>query len=278
MDWKRAKTILILLLVLVNLFLLGNLLYTRYEADHAQKAFAEDVASTLSKQGVYIDADQIPRETPRRTALFIQRDELQEQTIAQTLTAGTAGMDTQRGLVTAFGPQGAVSWRMGGILEAVVTLPQNAQHSAASAQERSEKLMEACGLDPDSLVMQSTGDTTRIYQCYNGYRVFNSGLTASWTDVSCSLTGRLYTGTALANESGTEMSPGSVLLYYAAMVQRGEIPAGEILDMECGYVGQTLPASGIKLIPAWRIVTGYGAYDLDAVTGTLLQTEPESSR
>ncbi len=61
MNWGRAKTILIVMFMIVNLFLLLVLMRTRANVSHIAKETIEQTVAFATKSGIEISAEQIPR-------------------------------------------------------------------------------------------------------------------------------------------------------------------------------------------------------------------------
>ena len=63
-----------MMLVLINLFLLGNLGYLSYRQSAAERQTVEELCAYLQENGVSLDPALVPRKNPGRSVLVLTRD------------------------------------------------------------------------------------------------------------------------------------------------------------------------------------------------------------
>ncbi|MBQ3879344.1 MAG: hypothetical protein II727_03500, partial [Oscillospiraceae bacterium] len=115
MDWNRAKNIIIALLFALNLFLLGNYLYTRYtQADSAQTQ--AELGTYLASRGVKLSCT-LPQKAQIGRRLMIAENTDKQAQRALPLILGEDAHEENGETVSSIG---RLSW-VGGMLEGSLT-------------------------------------------------------------------------------------------------------------------------------------------------------------
>ncbi|HML35835.1 MAG TPA: two-component system regulatory protein YycI [Bacillota bacterium] len=84
MDWTKAKTILIVALIITNLVLIGTYVYqnTRFNTD--EKEMQDVTVKLLAEKNIFIETD-IPKERPKMSKLTVKYDKMNEDVIKEQL-------------------------------------------------------------------------------------------------------------------------------------------------------------------------------------------------
>ncbi|NMA08178.1 MAG: hypothetical protein GX929_03555 [Clostridiales bacterium] len=255
MDWSRAKNIIIGMLLLVNVFLLGMYGYLRYTEDRIWNESVAGAAAYLERQGIALDTSLIPRESLRRGLRVIVRDRAAESAAAHALlgdaeVTGSGGNDRYRSAV------GSLSWLSGGTVEAQL---------AASVLDGEGSVQEMLG---HAGISAAVFDTDSLTQQIDGLPVFNCTLTLTRDASSCALQGRYCFGTPQAVDTGVEMELPGLLIAYASAMRSFAIE--RITALDPGWVVQTLPGIGVRLIPVWRITASDTVTYINALDGSVV--------
>ena len=84
MDWTKAKTILIVALIVTNIVLIATYLYQNNGFESDDQEMQEVTIKLLESKGIYVETD-IPEEHPRMPKLTVQFDKMKEDVINEQL-------------------------------------------------------------------------------------------------------------------------------------------------------------------------------------------------
>ncbi|MDD6877595.1 MAG: hypothetical protein PUD44_07415 [Clostridiaceae bacterium] len=258
MDWSRAKNIVIGMLVLVNLFLLATLGYLKYTEASNFRESVNGTVRVLKSRGIEVDESLIVKLRDDRRLCVVVRSRETEADVAaaflgETELSGSGGSDRYRS------GSGTLSWLPGGIFSA------SFRADAASLREKLASLPLS-----DTASVSSDGGT--LCQYIDGYPVFNCTVGYAFgTDGSCTLSGRVCLGEPQPASDAEPMGLCGVLIDYASIVSGLAIERIDAIDP--GWVAQTLPGAGVRLVPVWRI-TGSGVVTyVNALDGSAVLAE-----
>ena len=91
MDWSKAKTVLIIGLLITNLILGGAYISQRRSLETDGESFSANTAVYLERSGVVLGVP-LPKETPRLPVLFVRLQDLSEEG-GQSASSGSADAD-----------------------------------------------------------------------------------------------------------------------------------------------------------------------------------------
>ena len=274
MERSQVKTIAIIALALINLFLISLIVVdfvleasdTRYEI-----ALAVEV---LAMEGIFVNPYEI-NINRNISAMVTARDMDAELRLAQTLLGEVEIID--QGLIFRYeNPiSGVAQFYSAGDFEVVFNgafLPTPAGGERAVA----ERLLSDMGIETSGLIRSiavrpgAAGD--RIITATGAYRgasIFNNNIEFIFEgNYLRAVRGRYVSGFEPV-ENGRQISNiGTVLLGFLASVRNGEITDKNILSIEPGFQFRPAGAIGEGIIsPAWLITTETGRYIADCETG-----------
>ena len=240
MDWNRAKNIIIALLFALNLFLLGNYLYTRYtQADSAQTQ--AELGTYLASRGVKLSC-----------------------TLPQKAQIGRRLMNEENGETVS--SIGRLSW-VGGMLEGSLTpAPEEGDEleailaRLASAGITTQQVQRSAAA---AVLTGQYGDPAE--PVYNMRLSIELGEDGAWL-----LSGRWYLGAPTAAGEDSERDIAGLLVSFTDRLLTQGAALGEISAIEQGWVMSTLTNVGTQLTPAFRITTDAGIYFISALDGQAL--------
>lgn len=253
MEWSKAKSLLILLMLAVNIFL-GVNIYTQIQAGQVQEVnMTKDACALLEKRGIEVSEDSLLDLPVRMQSWTWVRDTAAEQQAAERLL-GTCTAESPGGGIYAYaGSGGTVIFRSGGYVEL-----QPAKGETA--------------LDPAALLAPQ-GENTRLMMesSDGGYLLKLDGYAVSGALVSEGEDGA-WSGTwifAAVREAGDEsLSRAKLILSAAQLLENYGLRSIE--RIECVYVLSALQNGDIRLVPIWQIESGETILRLNTLTGAEL--------
>ena len=258
MDWNRAKNVIICMLLLVNLFLLGMIGYLRLQETRSFRESVEGTVRVLASRGIGVDESLITGKKDERRLCIIERDRTREAAVAQNLL-GISEVSASGGNDRYKGEWGTAAWLSGGNFDAGFT---------ANAAQFEQALRDSGIALPEGWTAGATGE---IGQYIDGLPIFNCGLRYVIGGSTCTVSGRYCLGKPQPVDDRAPMGECSVLISYASIVSGLAIERIDAMDP--GWVVQTLPGIGVRLIPVWRITSPGLVTYVNAVDGSAVLVE-----
>lgn len=259
MDGKRIKTLVIIILAVVNLFFAGIIVSERAESRGMEARERGELVSVFAQSGIELDPDLIPEpRTVKRCT--VARDSAGERSFVAALIGDAEPVEQGGGIVSYENERGWARLRSGGETEAVIYDKSALSASTKAVEYTAELLAGTEFVLSDGVLMARYGDTD----------VCNCILTATAADEGVRIEGRRLTGAPV--EDGTESSVSAYTALIAFLRHISE--DGSVVRQICG-VGQCClyqySASGGTLEPAWRIDTDGGTVYVSAADARILE-------
>ena len=259
MDWNKAKNLIIFLLVLVNVFLLGNMAYLAYKKEAASRTAVTELTAYLASRGITLDEDTVPRENPGRTVLVLEYEEKLTAAAARVLLEDSALSAGENGVYS--NGAGEISLKPGGYVEARLAGEMDAKEFL--------RLLAKSGIN-----LRDTGetaDTIQFQAVFEELPVFNCTVTAGREEQGWNLSGRICMGNALRTDSGAERDIEGLLVGVTQrLALRGTT---QIYQIEAGWVAGSISNVGLRLTPVYKLTADSDDFYINAVDGTLLSVE-----
>lgn len=270
MEWRGVKTIIILLLLLVNGFLLALVWGRRIEAAAYDRTALTQAVQVLSASGIEVDADALAPADSLDT-LSIERDTAREDKLVSILLGETVTGDNRGGGLYLYrGESGEVSFRTGGEISA--TLNDDVRWYTVDPAVHAEELLREMGLEAELTAQTEEGDETTVTyrQLWEGVPLFSCTVAFTYRDGQLrSISGTLLVSDTVTRETGTTLTqPSTLLRFMDGILERGDV-CSEILSMETGYRSSQSSSGVTRLSPIWLISSNTADYYLDATTGAL---------
>lgn len=271
MEWPRMKTIIIVILLMMNGFLLVLVGMRRSELRRYEQSALNGTLQVLAEKGIQMSEDQMPT-SPGRQPCSTQRDVAAETAmVAALLGESVEGVNRGGGLYTYRTDRGQVSLRSGGEITAVLAddprwrTDDPAAHSAHLLREMGVELTPG-----ESTVVEGSGQITYGRQLLGGTPVFSCHITFSYTDgLLTGLSGSLLAVSAITESAGELLSLPTVLMRFLDSVLSSGDVCSAILSVEPGYLTVPSFTATVELTPVWRIATNTGYYYVDGITGEM---------
>lgn len=268
METHRLKTITIVILLLLNLFLLALLLNFRLQQVRTGARLEEELFRLYEASEMSIDED-VPLDGAPLPSLSLTRDLELEAAIARMILGEEAveGVHEGGGIYTYTGEAGTIQFRSTGAFDFVSDRRQTADPGAFFLS-----FCDTFGYTP--LQQREEGGAYSAARVVGGHPVYN-----------CTVTFRFGEGGSLLSAAGSCLSEkGSAQLDAAtfstadALVKflsyRGESGAicNRILSVSPVYALHTSASSDSQLAAQWRITTDTYQYYVDCSTGGIVRS------
>lgn len=265
MAWSKIKTIIIVILLLLNAFLLV-LIGSRQAASRRYEATAlSQTVQVLSDNGIAVDESVLPR-SMELGALAVTRDEVAEAAAARRLLGEDAVLSSTAGLNMYTAGSGSVSFRGSGDFSAALQL---SAEGYASPADHAAALMGELGAGVWSI--SAEGETVTVVQTVNGAPAFNVRLTLVYEgSVLTSMEGKLLLGAAAADaEQGAAITVPTALVSFLGYIVDSGAVCRSIQGMTAGYLTAAALTDPVRLTPTWLVETDTASYYVDASTGNV---------
>lgn len=270
MEWRRVKTIIIVILLLVNGFLLVLVGARRGEERRYEQSALDRTLQVLAENGIQVTGDEILSADPRQPASVERSVQAETRAVSALLGESVEGANRGGGLYIYRTDRGQVSFRSGGELSTVLEddpwwhTDDPLAHAAALVSGMKLKLELT-----DARVSGGSGQV--VYrQSLDGAPVFSCRLVFTYEDGRlCEVSGSLLAVDGVTAESGQLLSLPTVLLRFLDdVLDTGDVVSA-ILAVEPGYLTTQSFTGTVRLTPVWRISTNTADYYVDGVTGEL---------
>jgi len=270
MEWSKIKTVILLMLVGTNVFLLllvglrigrGAL----YEDETRQAA-----VQVLERSGIEFGPAQVPKDIQLPT-VTIARDRDSEYTVAQQLLGDVTQTGESEVRPAYSSAAGTAEFSMNGSFTVSFTQDLWRCQEGESLDDASQSCLKQIGFSGilEESVHLGTSSNLTYSQLWEESPIFSCQVTLFWEDnVLTGLEGSRLAGEVTASSTQTLLSTPTILMRFLASVSEGGSVCSRIESMSPGYLTGGSGRS-VQLTPVWRILTDTGAYYVDAVTGAV---------
>ncbi len=270
MNSSRLKTLVIIILLLINTVFLGLYLMDRYSSDSMQSDAKKKLVRVLAEQGITLDEKIIPGACPKERFALI-RDTDREKELAETIL-GPVNTEEKGGSIYLYeNNNGFARFAGNGEFEIIInSFPMDDK----SAAELSENLLDKMGISAERIIddsLSAENAQTVSYTClYMDSRIFNGLLAFTFTsDGKAEIAGKSVLGTVAPLNNTDVMNPATALISFVNEINANNIECGEITGIESGY-HMVASTAGNTLEPVWQIRTDGAECYLDLGSGKLV--------
>lgn len=273
MQWDKVKNVLIVILLAVNLFLLGNFGIKLWQNRQRGEELEANLRTLTQEYGRELDdAFRLPQDKVLPT-LSLDRSRVDEELVAQAMLGEQAERTEQEdGTVLLQSDSGRIEWRADGTVQAEYKTGQTAPADEAAALRTARQLFADWGLQAEDESLHADGLTVTMTGTVAGQPVHNRVLTLHFdADGGVTLTGLWSFGTpyTTVRGSGVSCNAADALLEFAARAQDVQ----EIISMTVGYRMEVDSNRRLQLTPTWKIATDSGEYLVDCAKKTIIDQE-----
>ncbi len=268
MKTSKLKTLIIIILVIVNGFLLSvaipRLTAERYQMQQEKRILVR----LLRESGIQADVDAIPDEAKLKS-LAAGRDGAVEARVVRALLGETAFVDRGGGIYSYESAAGEAEFREFGDFSVELT----SGSKKYSTPDTAKKLFKDLGFEALNIrgFTEDGAEFAAAEQATDGAALFNCTVKARYDESGL----RSVSGTwiTLVEPSSREELPAmgvaSALVSFLDSSETLGIVCGEITDAEAGYIlSRSSPVA--QLSPVWMIKADTGTYYVSAITGEIL--------
>ncbi len=272
MQWDKVKNVLIVILLVVDLFLLGNFGVRVLNANRREGALEDDIKSLVSGYGLTFSSSFGLPEDKTLITLTLDRDRVAEEEMAEVMLGGGVSRTEQDdGSVRFESTNGAVEWTAEGEVHGAckITGPPTTE---SYAKREAKRLVEAWGLSAENEEYVSEGLAVTVTGTVAHQSVYNRRILLTFeNDGTLTVSGKWSFGTpyAAARENAVNCAAADALLSFASEVGK----AGDVLSMEAGYRMEADSSRRLQLTPTWKIVTSEHEYLVDCAKKTVIAPE-----
>jgi hypothetical protein len=270
MNSSKLKTLVILMLLLVNGSFLGLWLADKYQSGRIEENTEQGLIRVLAQQGIDMDEEAIPEESPRRR-FVLTRDTAKERELAERLLGQVAVEEMGGGFYQYVSDKGTARFTGNGRFEIFLKPDSQAERTADALMEELLAKLDITAVTPNGETEHANDPNTAGRIClYDDSRIFNNRLTVTLlSDNTAEIVGTGVIGSVAYLNDAEALSPVTALISLAGEIRENEISCGTLLRVEAGFQ-MLVTASGTTLEPVWRIETDSGDLYLDCVTGKLV--------
>ena len=267
MQWSKLKTIILLMLVGVNLFLLALVGLRAGQGAYYEDETRQTTIQVLERGGITFVPEELPEDISL-PVLALTRNRESEKNVAQALL-GTVTQTSESGVRPSYtGPKGTAEFSMNGAFIVTFTDGSWQRQPGQSVSDASRNCLEQIGFQAMEEEVLTQGDTTWATYCqvWEDAPVFSCQVTLTWEGESLvRMEGSRLDGTSTPSAQSLLSTPTVLMRFLAGVSQNGYV-CSQITDMEPGYLTSGSSRS-VQLTPVWRIDTDTGSYYVDAVSG-----------
>ncbi|MFC4077263.1 two-component system regulatory protein YycI [Salinithrix halophila] len=250
MDWSKAKTILILAFLALNLFLVYQLLQARTEQNRdGQTSNTREELNQLAEERQIILKAKVPEETSQPQVNYLQVRPIKFHEPWKLNPDGT--------WTRAFNP------------------PVTASGDRKKILSRYVDKVDRYVLQPD----ESTRERQVYYQQWDKRPLFDGRLVAEWKGRDRLAAIHQSRFKVTSQKSSTERVGVTATTALMSLIEKELISKGDtVLDIRLGYHGQSYDGNVRVLSPVWRIRTKHQTFYVNAFNGGIESSKSENQR
>lgn len=267
MNWSRAKTILIILFLCTDLFLLGMYFTSRYSSSRISPRIIEDTVTVLKNNNITINPEIIPDKIQtvpyaEATNVISDYESFAKSVLGDNITQIKFGYENNTGKITFNGDSFEYTKNVGFGLDTAYVNDEQGAKDVASAE------LSRLGFDLSSASVNASktenGFSVYFKNSVNSLPIFVSEVTANLSDKGITSISGIWFNKASGKGEDTELKKvTSALIDFVPQLPNG----GEIVSLEKGYTifDKASYHKSATLIPVWHISCKDGkTYILDA--------------
>lgn len=254
MEWNKVKSILIVLLLLVDVILGVTVAEQYLQVRTRERASVSDAAQLLRRDGLRFDEQMFFDLPVHLSAWTIPRDDATELRVATALLGECESETAGGGIAVYRSERGRVVFRTGGIFEAdwsTEGLDTDGQDAAAAFSAVLKKLNVRAEVDGAYATLRAA----------DGVPVVNARLQYSGTEKSEKLSG-LWLFDAEQQETRAPCTRAQMMLALRAVVPE----KSELTECTVGYFARE-QHTGVRLEPVWCVTADGQPYYVSGLTG-----------
>ena len=272
MNWSRAKTILIVFLFAVNIFLFGT--YMKKESDDRadRLELRREVISVLARQGVFVSEESVPYEKVELRHASIK---LPEDNAALAAAVFGEVQETVHPENTVYSSENGNMMFSSDSFSIVCETGKdvkNVSEAKSLAKDIADKLRISYSDGDITVAAIAGGYEVEIPQVFGSVRIFEADVKFNISSSGNVLANGKFIGTGrLARVGGDTMELSALLLEFADEIGQTVKEKVEITGLDYGYTPRTPAGGRVYLVPTLEISTASRVFYLDMSDGKIIR-------
>lgn len=272
MNWSRAKTVLIVLLLAVNAFLLVTYITRENSVRRDEVQVRADVCRILGGQGISVSEDVIPLDSVRiRPAILIEKVDMKR---AAERVFGETKETRSEGSTTYLGKGGSIllSGDMFSLVCESEEIVGNEEDALRLASDIASKLYIKTERRYFSCNSEDGGYVVSVPCMLSGVEVFNCGIDIKISESGSVIASGKFIGKgSLRRATGNAMNTSAVMLEFADGIREAGYTGVKISRVNLGYMSKGSVSGRVVLTPVLEAETSVGVFHVDMQTGAFLK-------
>lgn len=270
MEWSKLKTIIILLLLVVNLFLLALTGGHWQQRHQTEEELRRDAVDFVRSKGISLDAEAVPHD-PTLSVQSTDRDLDAEEKIAER-ALNHVQLQTEQPMREYQGKRGSARFYADGRF--LLTFSDGSGEHTTEPEQHAVSYLKNLGIPVSFLDSSQKGNETlvRVLQQLDGVPIFTCRIDLSYQNgILSNVQGWRILGKPVPNPTEKEpFDTATLLLRFIEALQEDAVTPTELrrITMGYGYATANLSARS-ELIPLWCIESESQIYYLNCLTGEL---------
>ncbi len=263
MEWSKLKSIILILLVIVDLLLVGLALYLHAQTRHQRLSAETDLIALFAQSDITLPASCLPKREPLLSPRATIRDTEAEERAAAALLGEITDSNLSGSIHSFTSETGTAVFSADGKFS--FTLAPGALPVTGSPARHASNQLRAMGIEGIQTESSGEAETSELVftQTIEDLPIFSCTVTFGYDEtslVSCS--GRCILGETPVRSGDTPLSTSTLLLNFLNEVKAGGDLCTEITALDYGY--RFSGSYGSTLTPVLRISTNIGDYFVNA--------------
>ena len=272
MDWARAKTILIICLFAVNIFLFGTYMVKENESREEKARLRSEVCKVIEQQGITVEEDSIPDDSLeiRHATVKVQEDTAALAKVIFGEVTETAGQDNvvysgNNGNIMFFDDSFSLVYESGSEI-------RGEEDAVLLAADLASKLCFETDEKEFRAEVSDGGYSVIIPQIFSGMKIFGAEVELKISSSGSVLgNGRFIGHGRLLRAEGETLEVSALLLDFADIIKGMGKDNTKILQIEYGYFAKHNTAGAAYLVPTLKVMTDAGDFHINMEDGSLIQ-------
>lgn len=263
MKASRLKTIVIVILLLVNAFLLFLLLSRRAEQVQSYERSVDQLCALYERSGVSLERALLPKDSGVHLLSF-ERDSAREAAFAKALLGGEPSLlDSGGGVSRYSGESGSCAIRSGGSVESTLSRPVD------DPADFCRELFRSFGYEQISSSLAGGSGSVTGVRCNDERLIYNAALLLSFSDGVLTSASGVFLSELKESRRTDGIDAVSALVHFLDYCGASGVVCTEVSALESGYLLQSTSTSSLRLAPVWRITTDVNNYYVNCKTGEI---------
>ncbi len=272
MDWARAKTILIIFLFAINIFLFGTYMNKENQDREEKLSLRREVSAALSSQQIFVLEDKIPDDSLkiRHATVKVRED---KKAVAESIfgeVTETVGQDnvvysSEKGNMMFFNESFSLVYESGSEIRSEEEAKRLAEWIADKAGFSFRKDFVSC-------IPEKSAYKISLPQSFGGISVFGADIELKISSSGSVLGNGSFIGkNRIMHAEGKSMKVSALLFEFADKVKELGKEKIVISEIKYGYIPKHPAGGAVYLVPALELLTEDSVFHINMADGSLVE-------